>query len=85
MIVPLPLLRILQLPRSQKVVLLFIFLTPLFAIFFAIMNLISESIKTLGPTINPVRLLLFSTLEISIRKYPMQCFIGCPLHHVREC
>ena len=70
MLVPLPLLRILQLPRSQKAVLLLIFLTPLFAIIFAILNLVFESIKTLGPTINPIRLLLYSTLEISLCESP---------------
>ena len=70
MLVPLPLLRILQLPRSQKAVLLLIFLTPLFAIIFAMLNLVFESIKTLGPTINPIRLLLYSTLEISLCESP---------------
>ena len=66
MLVPLTLLPILQLQRTQKLILLFIFLTPIFAIIFAILNLVFESIKTFGPTINPIRLFLFSTLEVSL-------------------
>ena len=84
MVVPLPLLRILQLQRSQKVVLLIIFLTPLFAIIFAILNMTFESIKTLGPTINPLRLLLYSTVEISICEYEFGAFRRPLLDPVRQ-
>ena len=66
MLVPLALLPILQLRRAQKVILLLIILTPLFAIIFAILNLVFDSVKTFGPTINPIRLLLYSTLEVSL-------------------
>ena len=69
MLIPLTLLPLLQLPRAQKALLLFVFLTPLFAIIFAILNLVFDSVKTFGPTINPIRLLLYSTLEVSLCEF----------------
>lgn len=56
-------------PRRQKHVLIVIFLTPSGAIVFAVLRLtIQEGIKD-GPTIDPVRLILYSTLEVSLCMY----------------
>ncbi len=69
MLIPFPLLWKLQMPRRQKQILIVIFLTPLFAIVFAILRLTIQTIETIGPTIDPARLVQYSTLEVSFCTY----------------
>lgn len=52
-------------PRRQKQILIIIFLTPLVAIVFAILRLTFQTTRRTGPTIDPARLILYSTLEVS--------------------
>ena len=69
MFIPFPLLRKLQMPRRQKRILIIIFLSPLTAIIFAILRLTIQTYKKSGPIINPIRLALFCTLEVSFGMY----------------
>ena len=69
MLIPFPLLWKLQIPRRQKQILIVIFFTPLVAIAFAILRLVFQEKLHSGPTINPIRLILYSTLEVSFCEY----------------
>jgi len=69
MLVPFPLLWKLQMPRRQKNILIVIFLTPLTAIVFAILRFAFQTTESIGPTINPARLVVYSTLELSFCMY----------------
>ena len=69
MFIPFPLLWKLQMPCRQKHILIVIFFTPLTAITFAILRLVFQETQRVGPTINPIRLILYSTLEVSFCMY----------------
>jgi hypothetical protein len=56
-------------PRRQKNILIVIFLTPLTAIVFAILRFAFQTTESIGPTINPARLVVYSTLELSFCMY----------------
>lgn len=63
MLTPFPLLRKLQINIRQKAILVVIFLLPLFVIAFAILRLVETNAS--GTTVDPIRLALFSTVEVS--------------------
>ena len=67
MLTPLPLLKKLQINSRQKTILVVIFLTPLIVITFAIFRLVETN--PTSTTFDPIRLNLFSTLEVSCCKY----------------
>lgn len=69
MLVPFPLLWKLQMPRRQKQILIVIFLAPLTAIVFAILRFAFQTTRNIGPTIDPARLFVYSTLEVSFCVY----------------
>lgn len=67
MLTPFPLLRKLQINIRQKAILVVIFLLPLFVIAFAILRLVETNAS--GTTVDPIRLALFSTVEVSCCKF----------------
>lgn len=67
MLTPFPLLRKLQISSREKAILVLIFLLPLFVIAFAILRLVETN--SLSTTVDPVRLALFSTVEVSCCKF----------------
>lgn len=72
MLTQFPLLRKLRINDREKTILIVIFLLPLFVIAFAILRLVVTNAE--GTTVDPIRLALFSTVEVSCcrshRQYP---------------
>ena len=58
-----PLLSKLRINNREKVILIVIFLLPLFVIAFAILGLVMTDAE--GTTVDPIRLAIFSTVEVS--------------------
>ena len=58
-----PLLSKLRINNREKVILIVIFLLPLFVIAFAILGLVMTDAE--GTTVDPIRLAMFSTVEVS--------------------
>lgn len=63
MLIPFPLLSKLQINRRDNSILVVIFLLPLFVIAFAILRLVETNAS--GTTVDPIRLALFSTVEVT--------------------
>ena len=63
MLTPFPLLSKLRINNREKAILIVIFLLPLFVIAFAILRLAVTNAE--GTTVDPIRLALFSTVEVS--------------------
>ena len=61
MLTPFPLLTKLHINNREKAILVVIFLLPLFVIAFAILRLVVTNAE--GKTVDPIRLVLFSTVE----------------------
>ena len=74
MLTPFPLLSRLRINNRKKAILIVIFLLPLFVIAFAILRLVVTNAE--GKTVDPIRLALFSTVEVSCCKshpqYPIR-------------
>ena len=70
MLTPFPLLSKLQINNREKAILVVIFLLPLFVIAFAILRLVETNAE--GTTVDPIRLALFSTVEVSCCRSPLQ-------------
>ena len=69
MLTPFPLLSKLRINNREKAILIVIFLLPLFVIAFAILRLVVTNAE--GKTVDPIRLALFSTVEVSCcRSHP---------------
>lgn len=71
MLTPFPLLSKLQINNREKAILIVIFLLPLFVIAFAILRLVETNAE--GTTVDPIRLALFSTVEVSCCRFSLQC------------
>lgn len=69
MLTPFPLLSKLQINNREKAILIVIFL-PLFVIAFAILRLFETNAE--GTTVDPIRLGLFSTVEVSCCRFSLQ-------------
>ena len=67
MLTPFPLLSKLQINNREKAILVVIFLLPLFVIAFAILRLVETNAE--GTTVDPIRLALFSTVEVSCCRF----------------
>ena len=70
MLTPFPLLSRLQINNREKAILIVIFLLLFFVIAFAILRLVETNAE--GTTVDPIRLALFSTVEVSCCRFSLQ-------------